>query len=157
VNENLTILSWQTIIQTQMHFNDIILGVRSIGISVVMAAYGGAALAFTQHPEKQLPFLRKNRHVSVPVIIFALLLLISTFIMDYFYYYQLLLGAVEKGIEIEKSNPSLVNITLTLSERVSISHASLVVFIFYGIPFFTGIVFLLYAFTVKTPNSSTEQ
>ena len=41
VNDQI-VTQWQTIITTQMHFNDMILRTRAIGSSVVLAVYGYA-------------------------------------------------------------------------------------------------------------------
>jgi len=34
---------WKTIVQTQMHFNEMIMRARTTGVSVVMGVYGAAA------------------------------------------------------------------------------------------------------------------
>ena len=41
---------WKIVIQTQMHFNEMIMRARTTGVSVVMAVYGAAALAYGQYP-----------------------------------------------------------------------------------------------------------
>ena len=42
-------------------------------------------------------------HPSVIIVSAGLVLLVSMFIMDYFYYYQLLLGAVARGTKFDQS------------------------------------------------------
>jgi hypothetical protein len=37
---------WKVVVQTQMHFNEMIMRARTTGVSVVMAVYGAAALAY---------------------------------------------------------------------------------------------------------------
>ena len=110
------IKQWQTIIHTQMHFNDMILRTRAIGASVVLAAYGAAALAVAQYPAREFYLLSTHFHVSVLVIIITLFILLSVFFLDYLYYYKLLLSVVSKGEEIERENTSISDITYPSGE-----------------------------------------
>jgi hypothetical protein len=41
---------WKTVIETQIHFNEMIIRARTTGVSVVMAVYGAAALSIGQYP-----------------------------------------------------------------------------------------------------------
>lgn len=45
---------WKTVINTQMHFNEMIIRARTMGVSVVIAVYGAAAFAFGQYPDRFL-------------------------------------------------------------------------------------------------------
>ncbi len=55
-----------------MHFNDMLLRTRSIGSSVVLAAYGAAAVSVAQYPMQRIFLFGAFIHISVIVISFAL-------------------------------------------------------------------------------------
>src|SRR5438128_593525 len=93
----LVLEEWKTVIDTQMHFNDMIIRMRTAGVSVVIAVYGAAALALGQYPNRFLKLAGVPFHVAAPIIAFGLLLLASIFVLDYCYYFRLLLGAVLRG------------------------------------------------------------
>jgi len=135
---------WKTVIDAQMHFNEMILRTRSIGSSVILAAYGAAAVSVAQYPNDRLPILGHCVHVGVVVMLFALCLLGSIFLLDYCYYYRLLLGAVERGEAIEKGLPEATRLTTNLSECVSRLGARNVIWAFYGIPAAAGLIFFVY-------------
>ena len=63
---------WTILIQTQIHFNDMILRTRSLVVTVVLAAYGAAAACFTQVPDKYIATTFGFFHVSVAITVFAL-------------------------------------------------------------------------------------
>jgi hypothetical protein len=83
---------WDTVIRTQMHFNEMILKMRTLVATAVAAIFGASAAAFSQ-----------GWYISVGIAAFGLVLMAGVFILDYFYYFRLLLGAVEKGYEIDKA------------------------------------------------------
>jgi hypothetical protein len=92
---------WKVVIQTQMHFNDMIIKMRTAGLSVLIAVFGGAAIAIGQYPDRFIEIGRRDFHVAAPIILFGLLLWLAIFVIDYFYYHKCLLGAVERGYQID--------------------------------------------------------
>jgi hypothetical protein len=40
---------WRAVIDTQMHFNDMLMRTRSIGLSMVIAVYGAAIVSAGRH------------------------------------------------------------------------------------------------------------
>lgn len=94
---------WKVVIQTQMHFNDMIIKMRTAGLSVLIAVFGGAAIAIGQYPDRFIEIARRDFHVSAPIIFFGLVLWLAIFLIDYLYYHKCLLGAVERGYEIDKA------------------------------------------------------
>jgi hypothetical protein len=116
---------------------------------------GAAALSVAQLPNKFVRVEGFSTHVSAAVLIFALVLLVSVFLLDYFYYYRLLIGAVEIGQQIETANPHIFGITNYLSEKVSRRRAELVIWGFYGIPALTGLIFLAYVLWLHQPEAIT--
>ena len=85
---------------TQMHFNDMLLRTRSAGMSIVIAVFGGAAVTLERFPQDLLLSGARIPMAAV-VMFFGLLLLFSMFVLDYFYYYRMLLAVVERTEEIE--------------------------------------------------------
>ena len=142
---------WKTVIETQIHFNEMIIRARTTGVSVVMAVYGAAALSIGQYPGKFINISGSKFHVSAAIILFGISLLAGIFCMDLFYYYRLLLGAVERGEQIDKAfqgytigGTTLFGMTTLISKKVSKRRATICLFIFYGIPLLIGILSFIY-------------
>lgn len=102
--EKLKILmeEYKTVIDTQMHFNDMLMKMRAIVFSVIIAVFGGAAAILGQYPQQFLYIDKLPVHVAALVILFGLFLLVAIAIMDYCYYYKMLLGAVRRGYEFDE-------------------------------------------------------
>jgi hypothetical protein len=88
---------------------------------------------------------------------FGLLLLLSIFVLDYFYYYRMLLATVERTEEIEAASqrpgePIAFALTGPISRRVSRTRARLVLWVFYGVPFLCGAVFMIYLAMIPSPS-----
>lgn len=99
----LLIEEWKTVIQTQMHFNDMLMKMRTAAISVVVAVFAAAAAIIGQFPDSYIEIFGRQAHISILVIIFGIALWMGIFIMDYFYYYKMLLGAVKRGYEFDNA------------------------------------------------------
>lgn len=148
-NQIAAVQRWRGLIDAQMHFNTLLMQVRAVGVSIVIAVFGGAALSLARAPDQRFPLPGTTIHLASILMIFALLLLITVFVLDYFYYYRMLLAVVEHAEEVERdttgSEPHFeLKLTRAISQRVSRRRASTVLLIFYGIPFASGLVFLLY-------------
>lgn len=149
--KRLVLEEWKTVINTQMHFNEMIIRTRTTGISVVIGVYGAAALAVGQYPQRLLNIYQWSFHVSVAIVLFGLLLLLSIGLLDYLYYYRLLMGAVERGEQIDEAcrgwtvaGVSLLGMTTLISGKVSRCRAIVSLLVFYGFPFLAGLVSLTY-------------
>ena len=94
---------WKVVMQTQMHFNDMIIKMRTAGLSVLIAVFGGAAIAIGQYPDRFIEVAHRDFHVAAPIILFGLLLWLAIFLIDYFYYHKCLLGAVQRGYQIDEA------------------------------------------------------
>jgi hypothetical protein len=139
---------WRACMDTQMHFNDMLLRTRSAGMSIVIAVFGGAAVTLERFPQDVLLSGARIPMAAV-VMFFGLLLLFSMFVLDYFYYYRMLLAVVERTEEIEAESRrpgAQIELFLTgaISGRVSRARARVVMWLFYGVPFLIGLVFMLY-------------
>jgi len=76
-----------------------------------------------------------------------MLLLLSLFLLDRCYYFPMLLATVELAEEIERESgiavqPIELKLTQRLSASVSRPRASLVLVVFYAVPFLIGLLFL---------------
>lgn len=88
---------WKTTIETQMHFNDLIIKFRSIVLSVFITGLG-IAFSFSDKfsATADLYFL----------LTLALAFWICCFLLDYFYYQKLLLGAVRHANKFDNNDIS---------------------------------------------------
>lgn len=126
----LAIEVWKKVVQTQEHFNEICMKVRTLFatvIAVILSVYG----AFLKGGAAPV-------HVSLlaidPIVPIALALVIVTYLfyfVDRYWYHQLLLGSVAQGRFIEerwaKIIPELrMGAEITAKSAVDISHRPLV-------------------------------
>lgn len=77
---------WKTTIETQMHFNDLIIKFRSVVLSVFLTGLG-VVYGFSDK-------LGENNNLYF-ILVLAFVFWICCFVLDYFYYQKLLLGAVK--------------------------------------------------------------
>ncbi len=93
---------YKTVINTQMHFNDMLMRMRTIVFSIVIAIFGGAAALIGQYPNQFISINNFPIHIAALVVFFGLMLLVAIFIMDFYYYSKMLIGAVRRGYEFDK-------------------------------------------------------
>lgn len=93
-DNNILLREWEKSIDTQMHFNDLIIRFRSIILSVFIAGLG-----FIYGISKQIPLVKKDTYILIGL---ALVFWICCFILDYFYYHKLLLGAVNHAKKFDE-------------------------------------------------------
>ncbi|MBA3715515.1 MAG: hypothetical protein H0W76_24165 [Pyrinomonadaceae bacterium] len=93
---------WRALLDAQVHFNDMSIRTRSVGVTITLGTYGAAGMSIIQFPDK---FIRVGNepwlHISATIVIFGLFLLVSTFLLDYKYYYAMLLAAVTCSEKLE--------------------------------------------------------
>jgi hypothetical protein len=148
-----TVQRWRGLLDTQMHFNSMLMQVRAIGVSIVIAVFGAAAVAVAQYPQQLINLPSTTIHIAAVVIVFGLLLLLAVFVLDYFYYYPMLLSVVACTHELEQEScgPNgaiALNLSGRLSKDVPPTRATAVLLVFYGIPLLSGLLFLLYLATL---------
>jgi hypothetical protein len=147
---------WRAALDTQMHFNDMLIRTRAAGMSIVVAVFGGAALAVEKFPQHVALFFGIDVHLAAVVMFFGLLLLFSLFVLDYFYYYRMLLAAVERTEDLEAESqrpgaPIAFDLTRPISRKVTRARATIVLWVFYGVPFLCGAVFMSYLAMIPPP------
>ncbi|NBC45557.1 hypothetical protein [Corallococcus exiguus] len=113
---------WKLVIDLQKHFNDIHFRLRAFyfGFLSVIATAVAALLFSTAMSEAKTQFPAG----SLKRILLSVLLVtpgVAVWSLDRFYYHPLLVAAVDKAIEIEKSSPRLMSISTHLR---STNHAS---------------------------------
>lgn len=143
---------WRACIDTQMHFNEMLLRARAAAMSIVMAVFGGSAVALERFPRDLELLPGVGIPMAAVVMFFGLLLLFSVFVLDFFYYYRMLLAVVERTEQLENESrrpgePVEFFLTSAISSRVTRTRATLVLWVFYGVPFFIGLSFMLYLMT----------
>ena len=145
----LIIEEWKVVIQTQMHFNEMIMKMRTTSISIFLAIFGAAAISL-QYSMK-LTILNFKFHASVLIIIVGIIMLISVFIIDYCYYDRMLRGAVEKSYKIDNAfkdvkilDTSLFGLSTSIRNGIGETEASKkYIKLFYCLPIIIGIIFII--------------
>lgn len=140
---------WKTVIQTQMHFNDMLMRMRTTGVSIALAVFGAAAYSL-QYDKLYLRIGNISFHASVLIIAFGLGMLVGVFCLDYFYYYKMLLGAVQRADEIDQAyKDRLVDgckiFGMSTMIRNSIGKpgkSKYFIWVFYGLVFLLGTLFI---------------
>jgi hypothetical protein len=136
---------WKTIIQTQMHFNDLIIRFRSIVLTAFITLIGASvALNSAEHI---------NKTQALIMLAIVAILWLTAFVMDFGYYHRLLLGSVHQALKFDNSEIGkqygLFGLTSCISRIVHPPTSKIMVCLFYGIPG-AGIVLLwLYVFFMK--------
>lgn len=144
-----TVQRWRGFLDTQMHFNTMLMQLRAIGVSIVIAVFGAAAVALAQYPEHLLVLPGTTIHIAAIVIFFGLLLLLAVFVLDYFYYYRMLLSVVRCTQELEReacgpTGAIPLSLTCRIATDVPPSSATAALLVFYAIPLASGLLFLTY-------------
>ena len=150
---------WRTVIDTQMHFNRMLMRTRAAGVSLVIAVFGAAAVGLAQFPGQVIALFGGYIHITAVVIVFGLALLGTLFVLDYLYFYRMLLAVVRYGeeIEIESRKTGAImafGLTCCISKASSQRRATVVILLFYAIPLFSGMLFLLYLTALDIPGVS---
>jgi len=141
---------WKTVIQTQMHFNDMLMKMRTTGVSIVLAVFGAAAYSL-QYDKLYLAIYGYSFHTSVLIIAFGLGMLVGVFGLDYLYYYKMLLGAVKRGYEIDETYKNrrvddckIFGMTTMIRDEIGKPERSkYFIWLFYGLIFVLGVGFIV--------------
>lgn len=99
-NKKLVIEVWKKVVQTQEHFNEICMKVRTLYatvIAVILSIYG----AFLKEGANAVHMSNMTLDPIVPITLAVVLVTYLFYFVDRFWYHQLLLGAVAQGAAIE--------------------------------------------------------
>ena len=115
--------AWEKTVDVQMHFNDLCLRLRSYAISILGVLLGAAALAYRYGGKVEI--FKLELHTSAIFIVVAIIVWLAFYLMDRFWYHELLRGSVKHGHSLEAAlQESIPNIDLAASIREA-SHSSL--------------------------------
>lgn len=138
---------YELVVKTQMHFNEMLMRYRSLAFTIMtgLAALGLLLLkGEITYKEKVMLF---GMECNIAGVLALLILAVwgVVFLVDYFYYFRLLIGAVERGEQIEKSVPAgFLGMTTGISKKMPRPWAHLVVILFYAIPFAAGLIIAIH-------------
>ena len=91
---------WKTIVEVQMHFNDISMRIRSMFITILLALF--ASIGFLLNKELNLEILGYNVQFATLMPLFGIFATWLFYFIDRYWYHRLLVGSVKHAIEIEK-------------------------------------------------------
>ncbi len=113
---------WEKSIETQIHFNDLIMRNRTIVISFVTAIFGAAAYSLRESG-LFLKIFSVQYHISVLIILFGMLFLIAYAYLDIHYYLRLLIGSVKFTEDLDNTYKGL-GLTSKISAEVKHKRAT---------------------------------
>ena len=123
-------------IEVQIHFNELLMKLRSFGLTAVVVVFGWAVTRSQNEASSTF-------QVQM-IIACGLGLLVAVAIVDLLYFFPLLLGAVDRSGELEKLCPTL-GLTRQINRKVPRPRAYRVLILFYAIVFVLGIILLVSA------------
>lgn len=90
---------WKQTIEVQQHFNDIVLRIRNLALTLLLAVFGAAALALRE----DIHILIRGVQLSLATAVLAVGLVgwLAFYFIDRFWYHKLLVGAVIHGEALE--------------------------------------------------------
>lgn len=91
---------WKTIVEVQMHFNDISMRIRSMFITILLALF--ASIGFLLNKELNLEIMAYNVQFATIMPLFGIFATWLFYFIDRYWYHRLLVGSVKHAIEIEK-------------------------------------------------------
>ncbi len=117
---------YELAVKAQMHFNEILMKFRSFGVSVVVAVYSYAV----GRPSGEL-IAAISMIPSQLIAVAGVMLTVVLALLDLGYFLPLLLGAVGRSLELEKT--TTYRLTSAISGVVPKRRMYLLVIIFYGV------------------------
>ncbi|KHT31883.1 hypothetical protein [Pectobacterium carotovorum] len=105
---------WKQVINTQQHFNDLGMKIRNFAILILSAFIGAIGVSFKSG--YSMPIFGYPTSVSTILSFGAALIWLLFFFVDVYWYHPLLVGAVKKGMDIEK------NIGDELKDIINLTH-----------------------------------
>jgi hypothetical protein len=142
---------WATVIRVAMHFNEMLLSTRSTTATVMLALLGAAGLSVTHLDDKHAYFGRI--HVGLLILGGGALFLLCIYLLDYHYYFRLLLSSVDVAERLEQQCPAqLPPLTIELAEHVPRDAARNYINFFYGIIAATMFALGLFIWHKKMPE-----
>jgi hypothetical protein len=162
---SLILEEWKVVIETQMHFNQMLMQMRTAAISIALAVFGAAAYSL-QYNKLFLTLGTYHFHAAVIIMLFGLGMLVSVSCLDYFYYFKMLLGAVKRGYQIDEAFKNKIDgykvFGMTTMIRDSVGdpvgktrRSAMLIWAFYGIMLALGVAFIICILLGYAPTLST--
>lgn len=150
---------WKLVVQTQMHFNEMIMKIRAGIVAVVYAVFGASAFVL-QYNDLWTNIYGFNAHPSYGLIVIGITILFGIFYLDYKYYYRMLIGATNRADEIANEFKNFggrkyFSLSIDIREAISKKKGASKKFVklFYSLPIVGGFVYL--AFIIVIYNIGT--
>jgi hypothetical protein len=141
---------WKQIASIQIHFNDMCIRTRWLGLTAIATLVAAAAIAEKEDIRFRLPL---DWSIGLPsvLMLISLMLLLSLWLLDIHYYYRMLLASVEYGESYEKKlMPELIvdndGVTSYISKKISRRRAWFVSRMFYFLIGAMLVIFLVGSF-----------
>jgi hypothetical protein len=130
VDREIAVEVWKKVVQTQEHFNEICMKVRTLYatvLAVILSVYG----AFLKQGASALDLRYMTFSPILPISLSIILVTGLFYFVDRYWYHRLLLGAVDQGAEIEQRWANIIpemGMGAKISERsaIDINHRPLV-------------------------------
>ncbi|UZE46994.1 hypothetical protein ONR75_18490 [Rhodopseudomonas sp. P2A-2r] len=128
---------WKQIVSIQMHFNDMCIRTRWLGLTAIATLMAAAAVSAKDNIKIHIPYDPVSPvGLSSVLMVVALMLLLALWLLDTKYYYKMLIASVEYGEEFERAvmadlHVSNSGITAYISSKMTREKASLVSASFY--------------------------
>ncbi|MGE0119578.1 MAG: hypothetical protein AB7S71_24730 [Dongiaceae bacterium] len=94
---------WSKAVDTQMHFNEMSVKSRQLGLTFVAGALGVGIVLLGRGSDFSIPVFSVDVHVSVLIVLAAALALMAVRILDLNVYHKMLRGAVSFGEDFEEN------------------------------------------------------
>lgn len=94
---------WSKVVDTQMHFNEMCVKSRQLGLTFVAGALGVGIVLLGRGGDFSIPVFSVDVHVSVLIVLAAAAALYAVRILDLNVYHKMLRGAVSFGEDFEEN------------------------------------------------------
>lgn len=147
---DLYMTEWKVIIETQMHFNDLIIRFRTLTLTTFAALVGAA---ITIGKAAALSQLELGILLWLPCMFW-----ISAWVIDFFYYHRLLVGAVAEAAKFDEApwfaQRGLFGMTACIRTHAPPARSRVLLLVYYVLPLLV-LVGLLWWFTIHAPAATT--
>lgn len=136
---------WKVALNTQMHFNDLLIKMRTAVISIILAVFGASAFVVRNVTEPIVTVCNHRVHASSLVLAIGIIFLVVQFLIDRCYYFNLLLGAVDftKNLDGKYKKEGLFGLTEAIIGRIDEKHATRVLIAYYFTPIVLAILVII--------------
>ena len=135
---------WKVIIETQMHFNDLILRFRTITLTAFISMIG-ATIAIVK-------IVSLTKWDIFLIFLIPITLWLAAFIIDFGYYHRLLLGSVNEALKFDDSEKlksyGLFGMTSNIIKHISPATSELLVILYYFVPLIIIVILLFWIFPI---------